>query len=71
MNAFVVCTNSAASAMTSQTTNPKMTIDLLHSSVNLQFSCGILYKTKKTGRDKMSKPDSQDSFDVRYISALS
>src|ERR1700677_626170 len=24
-------------------------------SVNLQFSCGVLYKTKKTGRSKMVK----------------
>jgi hypothetical protein len=26
------------------------------SSVNLHFSCGILYKMKKTGRDNMPKP---------------
>jgi len=25
----------------------------VHVLVNLQFSCGVLYKTKKTGRSKM------------------
>jgi hypothetical protein len=33
------------------------TFQYYHTSVNLHFSCGILYKTKKTGRDKMPKPD--------------